>query len=225
MKPAQAPAAQPDTAAPPPAGEHALPPVWYTLEGLDAATGLKNALGRPALYLSLLRRFAEGQRDCVGRIQSSLAQGDKGAALLLAHTLKGSAAQIGDGKIRVLAQQLEHAIDQNEAPARLDALQAEVAAALAQRVQAISLHLPPEAEEPTPAQIDAPRLRELCTTLARQLDDDDFACANLLDDNEALLRTALGNDFRRIAEAIHNYDSQAALDGLKKAMLSRGMEI
>ncbi len=223
-KRATPPAAAPDTHALPPAGEHALPAVWYTLEGLDAAAGLKNALGRPELYLSLLRRFAEGQHDCVGCIQSSLARGDKGAALLLAHTLKGSAAQIGDDKIRALAQQLERAIDQHEAPARLDALQTETAAALAQRVQAISAHLPPAPVVQAPARIDTARLRELCTTLARQLDDDDFACASLLEENEALLSTALSDDFHGIAEAIHNYDSGAALDLLKKAMSARGME-
>ena len=210
--------------APQAADGHTLPAIWYTLDGLDATTGLANALGRPELYLSLLRRFANNQHDCVDRIRTHLAQGDKAAALLLAHTLKGTAAQIGDDTIRTLAERLEQAIDRGQPETTLAPMEAELAAALTQRLDTLARHLPPAPEEPAPATVDGATLRELCARLIQALNDDDFSCRRLFDENATLLQAALGKDFDRIATAIHNYDAEAALESLRQAMGSNGIE-
>jgi two-component system sensor histidine kinase/response regulator len=81
-------AAEPVPAALPAA---ALPPI----AGLDIALGLRQVMGRDALYRSLLRRFADGQRDFAGSLQAALERGDHPLADRLVHTFKGLCAQIG----------------------------------------------------------------------------------------------------------------------------------
>ncbi len=135
------PAAASGTGAVRPGGEDALPSVWYALDGLDAAAGLKNALGRPRLYLSLLRKFVDGQSDYVNRIRSCLAQEDWATAQRLAHTLKGTAAQIGATALRAQAEALEYELKDTAPAEKLEPLLAGTGTQLAQLTDAIAHHL------------------------------------------------------------------------------------
>ena len=66
-----------------------------TIAGLDTVSGVRNSLGREALYLALIGKFVAGQRDLPAHMASALAEGDWVSAERLVHTLKGVAAQIG----------------------------------------------------------------------------------------------------------------------------------
>jgi len=61
-------------------------------------------------------------------------------------------------------------------------------------------------------------LQALCTRLAAQLTTDDFASGETFDASADLLHAALGEHFKPIAEAIHNFDFATALDLLVKAV-------
>ena len=61
--------------------------------------------------------------------------------------------------------------------------------------------------------------------LASQLKDDDFACMQLLNDNEAMLTAALGERFAAIAAAIRDFDYISALEGLRQAAASHGVSL
>jgi PAS domain S-box-containing protein len=85
-------------------------PQWRALldvPGLDVAQGLRFAAGRPALYLSVLGKFADSQREFSKRLAEALATHDLATAERLAHTLKGVTAQIGAEAVRELAERLE----------------------------------------------------------------------------------------------------------------------
>jgi two-component system sensor histidine kinase/response regulator len=205
------------------------------VDGLDAALGVRLALGRDALYRSLLTKFVAGQADAPARIAAALAAAEWTSAERHAHTLKGVAAQIGAGEIRTLAAALEQAIRDRQPDAARAALQDRLAGALASLIAALRARLP-QAAPSTPsataesdlarvrtAADDMARVQSVCRRLAAQLEHDDFGCSHLLADNEALLQAALGADHARIAGLVANYDFAAALACLHQALQARGI--
>ena len=75
--------------------------------------------------------FVLGQRDCVTRIRGCLEQADRTSAHRLAHTLKGTAGQIGARKLRALAETLEAALRGGTPAADLELMLADAGGELA----------------------------------------------------------------------------------------------
>jgi CheY-like chemotaxis protein len=201
---------------------HAASPVlerFAGIDGLDTATGLRQALGRSALYLSLLRKFIAGQQDFAVRFDSALAVGDRSSAQRDAHTLRGVAAQLGAMRLAELAGQLEQSVREDAPAALLDAPRAEIKQCLGELIAAIAARLPEHDVELLPqTAVDPVEMRASCKALARLLADDDFASAGLLEKNNTALRAALGSQFQAIAQAIDKYDFSAALTILTQAV-------
>jgi two-component system sensor histidine kinase/response regulator len=193
------------------------------IDGLDTRLGLRQAMGQEKLYLSLLAKFVQSERDWAARMEKALEQADRSSARLLAHTLKGVSAQVGALRIRDLAQALEQAIEQQESAQALGLRARETAAQLAALVQALDKHLPLQPAAPAPVATDTTSLHELCARLVHHLEQDDFASSQLVDEHEGLLRTLLGSDFDPFAGAAHDFSFGTALDLLKKAMARQGM--
>jgi two-component system sensor histidine kinase/response regulator len=88
-------------------GDVALPD---TIAGLDMALGLSRMMGKRPLYLAVLRRFAQGQRETIVGLRQALAAGDRATAVRLVHTLKAVAANIGATQLQALAAEAETVI-------------------------------------------------------------------------------------------------------------------
>ena len=82
----------------------------FSVAGLDVKTGLSRMMGKKPLYLTMLRKYVEGQRNCTMVIKTALAAGDMATAQRAAHTLKGVSATIGATHIPDLADAVENAI-------------------------------------------------------------------------------------------------------------------
>ncbi|MES2939895.1 MAG: response regulator [Pseudomonadota bacterium] len=82
--------------------------------GLDTTLGLSRMAGKKTLYLSMLRRYASGQRDAGSQIRAALQAGDRPTAERLAHTLKGVSGSVGASDIQALAGTLEDALRQGQ---------------------------------------------------------------------------------------------------------------
>ena len=82
----------------------------YTVAGLDVKTGLSRMMGKHPLYLTMLRKYVEGQSNCIVLIKTALAAGDMATAQRAAHTLKGVSGTIGATDIPQLADAVENAI-------------------------------------------------------------------------------------------------------------------
>lgn len=112
------------------------------VRGLDVDTGLRRMMGKRALYLEMLRLYVDGQRSCVADLRAAVTAGDTAQALLLVHTCKGVAGNIGATEVATLASALEeslrHRAGADELQARLDKLTATLAAL----VQALDAWLP-----------------------------------------------------------------------------------
>ena len=200
-------------------------PALAPVAGLDMKLGLQHALGREALYASLLRKFLRGQQEFPAQLGAALAQADWQTAERLAHTLKGLAAQIGAAGLRSQAERLELAIRQREDAPTLAALQTVISIQLTELMDSIKARLPLEETTAAAVEVDAAQLQALCTRLAAQLSSDDFTSGDTFDANAELLRSALGEYFAPMDEAVHNFDFAAALDLLKKALAERGIPI
>ncbi|MEN9317229.1 MAG: hypothetical protein RIS35_3622 [Pseudomonadota bacterium] len=195
------------------------------IPGLDVLTGLKQSLGRRALYMSLLERFVAGQRDFPERIEAALARADWPTAERLAHTLKGVSAQIGATELRDLAERLVLAIRRHEPVAGLRSSCEEIAVRLDALTRAISVHLPDSQDAEGANRVDPRELRSVCQQLAEQLTENYLTALPYFERHEALLRAAFGEDFQRLSDAIYVYDFDIALEWLKEAAALRRINL
>ena len=212
----------PDASAP--AAVNSVTVTLAGIAGLNVALGLRQVMGREALYRNLLARFISGQADAPVRLAAAIAAADWITAERIAHTLKGTAAQIGAGGIRTLAERLEHAIHQRRPAVVLEPLQAEIVAALPILIAAITARLPPVPVIPALAEVDRDYGQILCIRLAQQLREDDPASREFLSEHQAVFRGLFGARFPGLAEAIEGYDLDLALDRLREAVATQDFE-
>ncbi len=106
-RPAAAPPAPPEAPV-----ELISPDKWPELSelpGIETAAGRARALGRPELYLRLLRLFLQNGQQFETQFRGALAAGYTNTAQRLAHSLKGASANIEAPAIRHAAGLLEQA--------------------------------------------------------------------------------------------------------------------
>ncbi|MGZ5201765.1 MAG: Hpt domain-containing response regulator, partial [Telluria sp.] len=77
------------------------------LTGIDTVFGLRNVAGNQPLYLQLLERFRDTQRDAGAAIRTSYHDGRREDAGARAHALRGVAGAIGARELQTLAQAVE----------------------------------------------------------------------------------------------------------------------
>ena len=80
------------------------------IPGIDTKAALRRAGGSLKRYESLLRKFAHLSADGVEEIRKALAIGDAETAARAAHSIKGSAANLGATAVAEVAAKAESAI-------------------------------------------------------------------------------------------------------------------
>nr|WP_328595839.1 response regulator [Rugamonas aquatica] len=201
-----------------------------SIPGLDMVSGLRRVLGKRPRYLAMLRGFVANQAGAVRQISALIAAGDRAGAERGAHTLKGLAGNIGAGALQLLAGEAEHALSPAavgeagaaELSARLAPQLAQLESVLAGQVAAIVECLPAEAElaavEVDPEQRDAV-VRELAELLA----DDDARAERVLVEHGALLAASFPQHYRKLEQAVGDFDMELALSVLNSATGAAGM--
>jgi len=186
-----------------------------SIEGLDTADGLARVAGNRALYLRLLRQYAEKQSHAAAEVRERLANGDRGSAERAAHSAKGVAGNIGARAVQAAAAALEQAIrDHAETPAAIDRLAAETGALVAGLRAALG------AEEASPVAaeaVDPDRMAAATTRLEALLADSSADALDALVADEPLYRAALGAEFAALKQAVGRFDFDAALAQLRSA--------
>lgn len=202
-----------------PWGQDVAGTVLPAVPGLDLALGLRNAMGRRALYADMLRRFLDGQGGAAGRIASALAGGDTELATREAHTLRGLAGTVGAVALQDCAGRLEDAL--RDAPDRLGST-GPLVDELRQRLDALVQALqswrdqpatpPPAGDGTVPsAQADVHRVVEQLHGLLWR---DDPAARGFVLDHAAQLRQALGPALPGVQGHIDRFDFEPALAAL-----------
>ena len=199
-------------------GATELPP----LDGVDTRRGIATTMGNTILYRSLLIRFRETNRNFREEFERARRDGDRAGAIRCAHTLKGTAGNIGAIGVQARAEKLERACASGVASETVDALLEETAAELATVVSALEAvreSRPAGEEERIP--VDDAVLREVCGHLRALLQDSDVTVFGLLDEREDFLRTAFPGEYLGMAEAVRAYDFDKALAILDCALEAR----
>jgi len=110
------------------------------VEGLDVQLGLRRMMGKSRLYLQMLQRYVEGQRNLGRDIRLALQQSDLETAERLAHTAKAVAGNVGATRVQECAEMLEAAFRSNasahEVQPLLQALEATLGKLLADLLHA-----------------------------------------------------------------------------------------
>ncbi len=186
------------------------------LSGVDMVAGQRRALGKPALYLSLLRKFEAGQRSAVADMRQALEKDDSDSTERLAHTLKAVAGNIGAGEVQLLAAAVETAIrdrhPHDELHARLGELEAPLGILIAELQD--KLPAPPCRSTVT---VDPKALAAVCRQLETLLADNDSTVAEILEANADLLHTAFPDHYPTLEAGIRSFDFETALAALRSA--------
>jgi len=103
--------------------------------GINTADGLKRVAGKRRLYRDLLRQFAATESSAAAQISTALEGGDLKLAERIAHTVKGTAGNLGITEVESLARRLEIAIRDGEG--RIQALLGQFASLMSAQVHSI----------------------------------------------------------------------------------------
>ncbi len=195
------------------------------ISGIDTKAALRRTGGNRKRYESLLNRFADSQADAVAEIRSALAAGDIPTAERAAHSLKGSAGNLGATALAEEAAKAETAVKSGQSidPA-LDSLEASLRDTVKVIRQALPVDQPMDRSE---VSSDPSIVAEPLRRLKKLLKSDDGAAADFILDarpnlSKVLTRTEIGD----LSGHIGNFDFEAALKCLSgiAARLSLNLE-
>ncbi|WP_269533877.1 response regulator [Chitinimonas sp. BJYL2] len=175
------------------------------IAGLDARAGIRRVSGNTALYRRLLGQFASRFATSAATVRTQLAS-DRTEAEREAHSLRGTAANLGADDLAELAGEIEEAIRDGAAAEDLEAGLVKLDLALSALCGEIATLDAPDA-----AQVDT-RVSpaSAASRLSRLLQDNDGEAQDWLYDHGALLRTTLGDSFGAVEQAVRQYDYDAA---------------
>ncbi|MEJ8825258.1 response regulator [Variovorax humicola] len=194
-----------------PADSNDLPP----LPGIDQAAGLATCQGRPDLYRRLLCKFHSSQEAFATAFVQALEGDDESAPARVAHTLRGTAGNIGATALAQAAAALESACQQG---LRNDALREPLAAVMRELTPVMDglrelASAAAEAATDRTAELPLERLAPLLERLKQRLADSDPDALEL--SAELMQSLAAHPDHkaavRRIASKVDNFEFDEAM--------------
>jgi PAS domain S-box-containing protein len=202
--------------APPAAAPAQAPGALPPLPGIDVQAGLATTMNNAKLYTRLLLKFRDSQGDFAALFQAAQGDADAGAPTRAAHTLKGTAGNIGARGVQAAAAALEQACKDGMAAADIAARLEKTLAELAPVIEGLQkLGAGETVAASAAAPLDAARLREGIARLKALLEDSDTEAADAVESLAELARgTPHAAALKRVAGAIAAYDFDAALEAL-----------
>jgi two-component system sensor histidine kinase/response regulator len=187
-----------------------------TLEiaGIDTRSALRRTGGNRLRYESLLRKFAQPSAGGVEEIRTALATGDMATAARTAHSLKGSAANLGATALAEVASRAETALTTGQG---IEPALQSLALSFGATVAAIRSALPSEQAsfEAAETSADPSIVLEPLARLKKLLTNDDGDAADfILDARSRLSRVLTEAELSTLAGLIGNFDFEAALNSL-----------
>ncbi|MDZ4251823.1 MAG: response regulator [Sulfuritalea sp.] len=183
------------------------------IPGLDLTRGLQMMHGNTAKYVWLLTMFVDRHGQDPQQIAERLAAGDLATAERLAHTLKGSAGNLGASHVSAAAGALNAAIHRDAARNETERLVGNLAAVLQPLIDAIR-DLPAAAGD-AQADTDTARIAGVLAHLAALLKTSDVSVNDLAQLEAGLLRAALGGAADNILRRVAVFDYEGALEALR----------
>ena len=185
-----------DAKAPGEPNEAATLHLLRAVPGLEVDQALRMVHGRLRAYLRVLALFVDGHADDISRFQGHLARHELPDAQRLAHTLKGSAGNVGVASIAHSAAALERAI-KGDAAEQIGPALAQLATDLPVCVAAIRTVLDNVAaasEVARPTTLNAVQQERVLAELRALLTTDDMDARRYFEQNQSALTLALGEN-------------------------------
>jgi CheY-like chemotaxis protein len=197
------------------------------LVGIDSKAGLATAMGNEKLYTRLLVKFRDSQGDFAKLFAEARQDADASAAARAAHTLKGTAGNIGAKGVQAAAAELEHAYLVNATAQEIDQLLATTLEQLKPVIaglQGLGETTTPAAsrsEQPAEASpSDTAALQAGLQRLMTLLQDSDADAGDAVDALQELARgTPMAATLQRVATAVAAFDFDAALQHLTEGAM------
>jgi HPt (histidine-containing phosphotransfer) domain-containing protein len=189
-----------------------------TLPGIDVTAGLATTMNNQKLYTRMLVKFRDSQGNFSDLFSAARLDSDPKAAERAAHTLKGTAGNIGARGVQAAAGALEQACSAGKDAAEIDGLLDTVLAELATVVAGLQQIGAGESGLATAAPaIPQEEMQAALATLAALLEDNDSAAGDQLAELlERIAGTPQARALKPVADAINSYDFDEALEQLKK---------
>ena len=176
------------------------------------------------LYKRMLLKFREGQRDFGTLFTQARSDSDTSAAERCAHTLRGTAGNIGARRVQEAAQLLEKACksraENMEVESLLQATLSELRLVLI-ALQSLEPDEPAQASLQPVDAVDNEKLLQVTDRLERLLLHGDSGAFEECEKNADLLQAALGSHWPPVLESLRNFDFELALELLQTALRMR----
>ena len=187
------------------------------LPGIDTRAGLATTMNNTTLYRRLLSKFKAGAEAFEADFQRACSDPDPEAATRVAHTLKGTAGNIGAKGVQQAAMRLESACKDGHPPNQIASLLAELIAQLAPVVAGLGAIQNERSITPGRA-VDKAEIRKLIIDLRTMLEDSDSEATELLARLLSLsVGTPLHDPLCQIERKIAAYDFDVALEILSES--------
>ncbi len=195
----------------------ALPP----LPGIDIKAGMATSMDSQMLYTRMLRSFRDSQDKFAELFAAAQTDPDPVAAARAAHTLRGTAGNIGARGVQAAAGQLEQACNEHAPAERIAELLRKTLAELVPVISGLqsadaATASPQEAETSATAAVVLPEHTAVLKKLQTLLEDNDAEAADLL---VALLdslgASPLARALKPVGVAIESFDFDTALEKLR----------
>ncbi|UCV03145.1 PAS domain S-box protein [Dechloromonas denitrificans] len=186
------------------------------IPGFDVDAGLHVVRGKFAAYLHLLQMFGTLHGNDATRLGQALAADDQEGARLIAHSLKGVAANVGAVDVRQQAADLEAAIRSGSATPGLTPLIEQLESTLQAVIGQLQASLPAatqHAREPA----DWAMLRQLIDELEALLLTADMGAYQCCSRHAGQLRDGLGPTGKELVDNVEAFAFPEALENITQA--------
>ncbi|MCX5877211.1 MAG: PAS domain S-box protein [Deltaproteobacteria bacterium] len=191
------------------------PAMLPNLPGIDMNAGLATTMNNLSLYRKLLAKFRGSQGDFAEAFALARRDPDATAAARAAHTLKGTAGNIGAKEVQRAAGQLEYACRDMALQDEIDRLLAVTLDALQPVIAGLAI-LDAEMAVAEAAQFDTRELQPLIEKLLALLENDDLAAGDAAEELVAATQgTPLAEEVKKVALAVAGFDVDAAIEALR----------
>ena len=197
------------------AGEGTLPTALAAIAGLETKRGLKALDGHLSTYLRLLRLYADSHADDMTLLRQRMSRDDQDGARRIAHTLKGTSANLGATDVQALAAALEVAIRDGLDAATIERLTAAVETDLQRLATAIRAVLPEKTSQ-VAREVDWPAVRQILAELEPMLALSSIQANELMEAQGALLKAALGPLGLELQQRVEHFLYPEALETLNR---------
>src|SRR5450830_25201 len=188
------------------------------LDGIDIQAGLATTMNNVALYRRLLKKFRAGQSNFAQIFEAACCDSDVSAPARLAHTLRGTAGNIGAKEIQAAAAELETVCTANASTTAIDELLAAVLRKLDPVIAALTALEGAEAENVAPmTNIDTALLQVQTARLKSLLADSDAEVSDLWRAHAELFKAAYPRHWHRVQKELENFDFELALSFVEAA--------